>query len=140
VTRRPDAHGTITISGKTYPEARVTLDPPGDGAPEQTVKADAQGDYTFTFQVGFGKTRVRIDAEAPPPAAAMLPISTTLIVNRPRLVVPSGTSGSPETQSQGGSQLPANSALASAIDGWGRARFAVDNSLLLDGGNSFGWI
>jgi hypothetical protein len=140
VTRRPDANGIVTISGKTYPEAKVTLDPRGNGAPEQTIKADAEGRYTFTFHVGFGKTRVHLYAVAPPPAAAMLPTSTLLTVNRPIVHHPVGTSGSPETQSQGGSQLPANSGLVSAINDWDNADLAVRNTLLLDDGYYDTWI
>jgi hypothetical protein len=137
VTRRPDANGSVTISGKTYPKANVTLDPQTDGAIEKTVEADAQGQFQFTFQVGFGKTPVRLTARAAPPDASMLPISTTLTVTRPFVYYPLGTSGSSQTPSQGGSQFPANSGLVSELNGLGNAKFAVDHSLLPD--NSLIW-
>ena len=137
VTRRPDANGSVTISGKTYPKANVTLDAQTDGAIEQTVEADTEGQFKFTFQVGFGKTPVRLTARAAPPDASMLPISTTLTVTRPFVYYPLGTSGSSQTQSQGGSQFPANSGLVSELNGLGNAKFAVDHSLLPD--NSLIW-
>jgi hypothetical protein len=136
-TRGPDMNGSVTIYGKTFPEAKVTLDPKADGAIEQTVKADDQGRFQFTFQVGFGKTRVGLIARAAPPAASMLPISTTLTVIRHPVDPSPGTSGSSQTPSQGGSQLPINPGLLSAFDNLSNDFFAVNNTLLPDGGYYF---
>jgi hypothetical protein len=139
VTRGPDGNGSVTVRGKTLPRANVTLDPQTDGASEQFVKADAQGQFQFTFQVGFGRTPVRLSAVAAPPAAAMLPISTTLMVTRPFVYYPLGTSGSSQTQSQGGSQWPANYGLVSEINGLRNARYAVEHSLLPDNSLIWSW-
>jgi hypothetical protein len=77
VTAGPDANGSVTISGRSYPGANVSLDLQADGTIEQTVKADAKGRFQFTFTVAFGSTPVRLSATA----HGHRPTSTTLTVD-----------------------------------------------------------
>jgi hypothetical protein len=87
VTAGPDANGSVTISGQTYPRAKVSLDLQADGTIEQTAKANSQGQFQFTFTVGFGSTPVRLSATAHGHKAS----STTLTVNRNPPSIPTPT-------------------------------------------------
>jgi hypothetical protein len=140
VTSGPNENGSVTLRGKTFPMATVTLDPQADGEIEQTVKADARGRFQFTFQVGFGRTTERLTARAAAPAASMPPISTTVTVYRPFVYYPLGTSGSPQTQPQGGSHWPADSGLVSELNGLRNAKYAIEHSLLPDNSLIWTWV
>src|SRR5581483_11808757 len=56
VTAGPTSSGSVTVSGKTFAKAKVTLDIGANGSIDQTVKASKSGLYTFTFNVGFAST------------------------------------------------------------------------------------
>jgi hypothetical protein len=89
VTAGPGASGVVTISGKTYPKAKVTLQIVSTGASQPVVKASTKGLYQVTFTVGFGSTKVQLSATAPGKKAT----STTLTVSRPDTVPPVVTLG-----------------------------------------------
>jgi hypothetical protein len=74
----PDANGSVTISGRTYRRAKVSLDLQADGTIEQTAMANSRGQFQFTFTVGFGSTPVCLSATAHGHKAT----PTTLTVNR----------------------------------------------------------
>jgi hypothetical protein len=78
VTAGPDAIGSVTISGRTYRRAKVSLDLQANGSSEQTARANAKGQFQFTFTVGFGSTPVRLFVTA----HGHRPTSITLTVNR----------------------------------------------------------
>jgi hypothetical protein len=91
VAAGPDANGSVTILGRTYRRAKVSLDVQADGTIEQTTKANAKGQFHFTFTVGFGGTPVRLFATA----HGHRPTSITLTVNRTESL-PSPSPGTPQ--------------------------------------------
>jgi hypothetical protein len=84
VTAGPSSSGLVTISGKTYAKASVTLQVVSTGATQPVVKASTKGVYQISFTVGYGNTLVQLTAKAP----GHKPTSTTLTVNRPDTVPP----------------------------------------------------
>jgi hypothetical protein len=76
VTASPDANGSVIIAGRAFPKAKVSLF--ANGTTVQTVRANAKGQYQFSFAVGYGSTPLRVSATAPGHKAA----STTLTVSR----------------------------------------------------------
>jgi hypothetical protein len=91
VAAGPDANGSVTIVGRTYRRAKVSLDLEADGTIEQTTKAKAKGQFQFTFTVGFGSTPVRLFATA----HGHRPTSIALTVNRTE-PLPSPSPGTPQ--------------------------------------------
>ena len=89
VTAGPSASGLVTVTGKTYAKAKVTLEFVATGAALPRVKANAKGVYRISFTVGIGSTLVKLSATAP----GHKPTSTTLTVNRPDTVPPVLTLG-----------------------------------------------
>jgi hypothetical protein len=144
VTAGPRANGSVTISGRTFPKARVSLALQADGTIERTVKANALGKFHFTLAVGFGSTPMRLVATAPGHRAA----STTLTVNRIRPLAthppapPSTTNqavggatnqtvGGTNNQAMGGgSQLLTDFGPVSAANGWADDWLALEYTLV----------
>jgi hypothetical protein len=131
VTAGPDSNRAFTISGRTYPWARVGLDLQADGTIEQTTKASSRGLYSFKDSFDFGMTAVRVSETAPGHWAnstilmvngAQSPVTVPTGTSQPPVTVPTGTSGN--VNDPGIFQL-----FSSASSGWANDQLAVDNSL-----------
>jgi hypothetical protein len=134
VAAGPDANGSVTITGQTYRRAKVSLDIQADGTIEQTVRANAGGEFQLTLTVGFGNTPIRLSETA----RGHRPTSTTLTVNRPQPTAPP-----PPTSPQPPANLPVGDfryiysqyageivtddlTLSFALDGSGQLHYAIE--------------
>jgi hypothetical protein len=95
----PDPKGSVTIFGKTYRRATVTLDLGANGTNEKTVQADARGRFTITVTVGFGTTPLRLAETARGHRAASL--TQTEYWSRPQVLTPPGTPSTTSSNSPG---------------------------------------
>jgi hypothetical protein len=145
----PDENGFVSIIGQTYRKAQVRLALQANGPIVQTIRADAKGWFHLNTTVGFGRTPMRlfVTAGGQRPTSIILPVVRVRPQANPAPGTPPttsnnspGTSGPSQTGSQGGSQSPANSGLISEFGGLPNAFFAVNNTLLQDGGYYYTWI
>jgi hypothetical protein len=127
VAADPRADGSFVISGRTYPKAKVSLALQADGAIERTAKANAEGQYRVVLPASFGSTPVRLTATARGHQAT----STTLTVSNTQTppILPSGSTGSSQSGSQGGSHSPFDFGPSSDSSEWYNAYLAIWSSL-----------